>query len=113
MAFVGGLNVGDEYLGLLPSMSPRRDTHLEIRGPGEFLGARQSGAALLRFADAIGDEDLVVAASPEVPLLIAYGTPGAAVDRHRETYLLGLLGAGLAIMSAMIFAIMLSGGFGS
>lgn len=24
---------------------------LEIRGPGEFLGARQSGAALLRFAD--------------------------------------------------------------
>jgi DNA-binding MarR family transcriptional regulator len=27
----------------------RRD--LEIRGPGEFLGARQSGAALLRFAD--------------------------------------------------------------
>ena len=27
----------------------RRD--LEIRGPGEFLGARQTGAALLRFAD--------------------------------------------------------------
>ena len=27
----------------------RRD--LEIRGPGEFLGARQSGAAMLRFAD--------------------------------------------------------------
>ncbi|MEI7465311.1 MAG: ATP-dependent DNA helicase RecG, partial [Burkholderiales bacterium] len=32
----------------------RRD--LAIRGPGEFLGARQSGAALLRFADL--DEDL-------------------------------------------------------
>jgi ATP-dependent DNA helicase RecG len=27
----------------------RRD--LEIRGPGEFLGARQSGAEMLRFAD--------------------------------------------------------------
>ena len=27
----------------------RRD--LEIRGPGEFLGASQSGAAMLRFAD--------------------------------------------------------------
>ena len=31
----------------------RRD--LEIRGPGEFLGARQSGAALLRFADLATD----------------------------------------------------------
>jgi ATP-dependent DNA helicase RecG len=31
----------------------RRD--LAIRGPGEFLGARQSGAALLRFADLAED----------------------------------------------------------
>ncbi|MBX3603740.1 MAG: ATP-dependent DNA helicase RecG [Piscinibacter sp.] len=35
----------------------RRD--LEIRGPGEFLGARQSGAPLLRFADLTLDEALV------------------------------------------------------
>ena len=33
----------------------RRD--LEIRGPGEFLGARQSGAAMLRFADLATDTD--------------------------------------------------------
>jgi cardiolipin synthase len=31
--FVGGLNVGDEYLGLKPPLAPWRDTHLEIRGP--------------------------------------------------------------------------------
>ena len=31
--FVGGLNVGDEYLGLAPPLSPWRDTHLEIEGP--------------------------------------------------------------------------------
>jgi ATP-dependent DNA helicase RecG len=32
---------------------------LEIRGPGEFLGARQSGAALLRFADLAEDAALL------------------------------------------------------
>lgn len=32
---------------------------LELRGPGEFLGARQSGAALLRFADFETDGALV------------------------------------------------------
>jgi len=32
-AFIGGLNVGDEYLGLKPPLAPWRDTHLEIRGP--------------------------------------------------------------------------------
>ena len=32
---------------------------LEIRGPGEFLGARQSGAALLRFADLATDSELL------------------------------------------------------
>ena len=32
-AFVGGLNVGDEYLGLKPPLAPWRDTHLELIGP--------------------------------------------------------------------------------
>lgn len=31
--FVGGLNVGDEYLGNDPKIQPWRDTHLEIHGP--------------------------------------------------------------------------------
>ena len=35
----------------------RRD--LQIRGPGEFLGARQSGQAMLRFADLEADQFLV------------------------------------------------------
>ncbi|MDE2625810.1 MAG: ATP-dependent DNA helicase RecG [Burkholderiales bacterium] len=46
----------------------RRD--LEIRGPGEFLGARQSGAPLLRFADPATDEALVHAARAAAATLL-------------------------------------------
>ncbi len=43
----------------------RRD--LEIRGPGEFLGARQSGAPLLRFADLEADRGLLELAREAAP----------------------------------------------
>ena len=46
----------------------RRD--LEIRGPGEFLGARQSGEAMLRFADLSVDVDLLEWAKAEAPMLL-------------------------------------------
>ena len=46
----------------------RRD--LEIRGPGEFLGARQSGAALLRFADLAVDSDLLAWARDAAPRML-------------------------------------------
>jgi ATP-dependent DNA helicase RecG len=46
----------------------RRD--LEIRGPGEFLGARQSGAALLRFADLATDTELLDQARELAPLML-------------------------------------------
>jgi ATP-dependent DNA helicase RecG len=46
----------------------RRD--LEIRGPGEFLGARQSGAPLLRFADLTLDEPLVRQARAAAQVLL-------------------------------------------
>lgn len=32
-AFVGGLNIGDEYLGKHPRLSPWRDTHMKLLGP--------------------------------------------------------------------------------
>ena len=46
----------------------RRD--LEIRGPGEFLGARQSGAALLRFADLATDTELLDWGRELAPLML-------------------------------------------
>jgi ATP-dependent DNA helicase RecG len=33
---------------------------LQLRGPGELLGAKQSGVAMLRFADIDADEDLLI-----------------------------------------------------
>ncbi len=59
----------------------RRD--LAIRGPGEFMGARQSGDALLRFADLAEDNDLLEHARAVAPLLLK-DHPAAAqkqVDR--------------------------------
>ncbi|MBL0919708.1 MAG: ATP-dependent DNA helicase RecG [Hydrogenophaga sp.] len=48
----------------------RRD--LEIRGPGEFLGARQSGAPLLRFVDLATDTHLLQWARETAPALLAH-----------------------------------------
>jgi ATP-dependent DNA helicase RecG len=53
----------------------RRD--LDIRGPGEFLGARQSGAPLLRFADLTQDEHLIDWARDTAAWMLAH-TPAQA-----------------------------------
>ena len=58
----------------------RRD--LILRGPGEFLGARQSGEALLRFADLERDSDLLAAAR-EVAARLLRDDP-ASVDEHLQ-----------------------------
>jgi ATP-dependent DNA helicase RecG len=58
---------------------------LAMRGPGEFLGARQSGAPLLRFADLERDSDLIEAARGVADELIAANSPAAA--RHLDRWL--------------------------
>jgi ATP-dependent DNA helicase RecG len=61
----------------------RRD--LDIRGPGEFMGARQSGDAMLRFADPTSDQHLLLRAREVAPKLLS-AHPGAA-QAHAERWL--------------------------
>jgi len=63
----------------------RRD--LEIRGPGEFMGARQSGDALLRFADLAEDAPLLQQAREAARTLLAKApaTARAQVARWLDT----------------------------
>ncbi|OGB16560.1 MAG: ATP-dependent DNA helicase RecG [Burkholderiales bacterium RIFCSPHIGHO2_12_FULL_67_38] len=63
----------------------RRD--LEIRGPGEFLGARQSGAAMLRFADLATDGHLLDWARGAAARMLAQHP--AAAEKHIARWLGG------------------------
>ncbi len=63
----------------------RRD--LQQRGPGEFLGARQSGEALLRFADLDRDSDLVEAARDTAVQMLRGQV--ALADAHLQRWLGG------------------------
>lgn len=61
----------------------------------------------------IPPEALVLASAPGVPLLVAHGVPGSVVDRGQDRFLVGLLGAVLAIASVVGLAIVVRGGLGS
>ena len=67
----------------------RRD--LEIRGPGEFLGARQSGQAMLRFANLETDQWIVEQARDVAAWLLESDRPelDAIVDAHLQRWLGG------------------------
>jgi ATP-dependent DNA helicase RecG len=58
---------------------------LELRGPGDFFGTRQSGLPLLRVADLMRDRDLLEDARREAFALVRLGAAGTAPLR-------GLLG---------------------
>jgi ATP-dependent DNA helicase RecG len=60
---------------------------LLIRGPGEFLGARQSGMPLLRFADIERDVELIEQARDAADELLR--TDVAAAERHLDRWLGG------------------------
>jgi len=61
----------------------RRD--LQIRGPGEFMGARQSGDAMLRFADVADDAALLDWARRLAPLMLDQHP--ALAEQHVQRWL--------------------------
>ena len=58
---------------------------LQLRGPGEFLGARQSGEAMLRFADLETDQYLVEKARQLASELLAHDK--ATVEAHLQRWM--------------------------
>jgi ATP-dependent DNA helicase RecG len=58
---------------------------LLLRGPGEHLGARQSGAPLLRFADIERDIDLLEAARDAADWMLQHASNAA--DKHLQRWL--------------------------
>ncbi len=60
---------------------------LKLRGPGEFIGSRQSGQPLLRFADLLLDEALVELAREAAATLLHEDV--AAAERHLARWLAG------------------------
>jgi cardiolipin synthase A/B len=76
-AWVGGLNIGDEYVNLDPALSPWRDTHVHVRGPSvlccqmsfveDWYWATGEKPELLWDVVPVQDEDRTVLAIPTGP----------------------------------------------
>jgi ATP-dependent DNA helicase RecG len=60
---------------------------LRVRGPGELLGARQSGVPMLRFADLVADVDLLEKARDVAHALLR--DEPAVAQRHLQRWLGG------------------------
>jgi hypothetical protein len=91
---------------------PVRPPELDADADVLPLGSAEEAARIER-RFTIAPNTLVVASAPDVPLLIAHGFPGVAADRNQDLFVIGLLGAVLAIGSAIGLAVVLSRGFGS
>lgn len=59
----------------------------------------------------IAPGDLVIAAAPDAPLVVALGEPGVAAARHTTRFLVGLVGALVSIASAVLLALAVDGLF--
>ena len=78
--------------------------------PLPIAAAADAAAATATFDIPFGE--LVVAAVPGSPLVVRIGSPGEAVARDRGALTQGLVGAVIAIASALALALAAQGAFG-
>jgi hypothetical protein len=88
---------------------PTRPPHLDPGARSSPLADPATSEKIARMFD-IAPEELIVATGRDTPLLIAQGAPGSAETRNQQQFLVGLLGALLAIGSAFALAFVLAGG---
>lgn len=90
-AYIGGFNIGDEYLGENPDTGYWRDTHVRIKGPGIvdlqlrfFLDWRNAGNQ-----DIVIDEDVFpeVETKGKVPLQILSSGPDSQIESIKLAYI--------------------------
>jgi hypothetical protein len=97
----------------IPGFGIGRPTSVPVLDPraARPTVASAADAARNRELFEIAPEELVLASTGEMPLFIAFGTPVQAAGREQGQFLLGLLGAVLAIAGAIGLALILNNGF--
>jgi cardiolipin synthase len=96
VAFTGGLNIGDEYLGRVPRFGYWRDTHLRVRGPA--VAALQR--VFIEDWDFAADEDLreaayfpLAEASGSTVVQVVHSGPDQESNSIRQVYFAAVLRA--------------------
>ncbi|HEY3523834.1 MAG TPA: hypothetical protein VGK63_09025 [Candidatus Limnocylindrales bacterium] len=89
-----------------PTRTPTLDPLARPEPAVEVASSDASGDAS-RFD--IGPDELVVALTGDVPLLVVAGAPGLAASRGTDRFAVGLAGAAVSILSAIILAVVVGG----
>ncbi len=91
---------------------PVREPELDPDADRPALAEPEAAARASRTFE-IGPEELVVASGPTMRLLVALGDPVIAGGRNQTAFLIGLLGAVLAIGSAIVLGLFVSSAVGA
>jgi len=105
-AAIPGFGIGQPTRA--PELDPAATRSSAIEAEAPATGAQPSSEPAFE----IPDHALVLASTADVPLIIAGGVAQEVATRSSDAFLLGLLGAVLAIGSAIVLAVSLAGWIG-